>query len=85
MTNPPDISWTDFMLATYHQCQFDTSGELHCIDGPAALWGSDPVWYYHGDVHDFNEWCDLVNISDTAKALLLLKYNKDRGPVSLAS
>lgn len=51
------------------------NGKLHREDGPAIILSNGEIeWWLNGHYHRFNEWCELVNISEEDKFELILRY-----------
>jgi hypothetical protein len=48
---------------------------LYREDGPAQIWPRGDVdWWLNGNMYTFEDWLDIVNISDESKVMLKLKY-----------
>lgn len=51
-------------------------GKIHREDGPASIRRSDGVvgWYLDDKPYNFDEWCQLVQLSEEKRLELFLKY-----------
>ena len=51
------------------------NGKFHRTNGPAYITvDGDQYWFLNGNQHDFDEWLDVVDISDEGKVMLKLQY-----------
>ena len=48
--------------------------ERHRTDGPAVEWATGKEWWIEGTYYMLHEWLRNVDISDTKKAEIILKY-----------
>ena len=54
---------------------FNERGEWHRVDGPAVLHKEQgATWFFDGVNFPFNEWCNIVGISEEYKMMLRLQY-----------
>jgi hypothetical protein len=51
------------------------NGRRHRTDGPAIEYpDGDKHWYIRGVWYDFNDWLNLVDITEVQKTLMRLQY-----------
>lgn len=52
-------------------------GLLHRIDGPAGFYlnGKSIRWWYEGRNYSFEQWANVIRMSETERLKLILMYN----------
>lgn len=63
------------MISADGQAEWWIGSECHREDGPAIISSSGfGSWYLNSNRYSFNEWCNLVNLSNEKRIEMKLRY-----------